>query len=86
MFHISFNFEGRPHFGKFIFDTHIISFIKYWKSKTTFKSSLNSHDYWDTLYILGKLKMKLSERTGIKYSLYNDSMLLIQCLGKSYIG
>ena len=25
--------------------------IKYQISKTTFKSSLNSHDYWDTLYI-----------------------------------
>ena len=49
--------ESRPHFGKlirrsiFLFDAHIMSFINFRKSKTIFKSSLNSHVSWDTLYI-----------------------------------
>ena len=30
---------------------YFMSFINHQKSKTIFKSSLNSHVYWDTLYL-----------------------------------
>ena len=58
MFNVSVNFkiqEGTQHFGKHIrrfnlFLMNFMSFINYRKSKTIFKSSLNSHVYWDTLF------------------------------------
>ena len=34
-----------------LFLMHFMSFINYRKSKTIFKSSLNSPVYWDTLYL-----------------------------------
>ena len=41
--------ENRPHFGKLIRLSILISFINFWKYTTIFKSSLNCHVYWDTL-------------------------------------
>ena len=40
---------------------HFMSFINYRKSKTIFKSSLNSHAYWDTLWL--NLIFNLCEET-----------------------
>ena len=44
-----------------LFLMHFISFINNWKSKTIFKLSLNSHVFWDTLYLNSKLALSSKE-------------------------